>query len=173
MLKPVYMSDPKFDIIVNRIIESYPNACVLYIDEIVNPELQKAYESRKESIRASRGHVSEVSFFHGTHEKFISTISSNGFDPTLNKRAAFGYGVYFAKNAKYSSDYMLVNAPDNHAFMFVCDVLVGNTATGGRKDDPNIDNNVDNKRDPSIITTVYPDGAYPRYVVAFYKNARG
>ena len=169
---PVFMSDPRFDEIVGKITESYPKSCVLYIDEIVNPELEQEYQTRREIIRCNRGSVSEMRLFHGTSENNIEKIASGGFDPTLNKRAAFGYGVYFAKNASYSSAYMSSVRPENHTFMFMCDVLVGNQGTLGKKDDQMIDNNVDNFIDPKIITTVYKDGAYPRYIIAFYKDAK-
>ncbi len=168
---PVFMSDPRFDKISNRIIESYPNACILYIDEIINDELLSKYLARKEKIKETRGFVNEMQLFHGTHEKIVPVIASDGFDPSFNKRAAFGYGVYFAKHANYSSAYMTADNPQNHTFMFMCDVLVGVTKTGGQKDDTSFDNNID-KSDPTIVTTVYPDGAYPRFIIAFYKNAK-
>lgn len=169
---PVFMSDPRFDEIVNKITASYPNACILYIDEIINPELEQEYQTRKEIIRCNRGYVSEMKLFHGTSENNIELIASNGFDPTFNKRAAYGYGVYFAKNASYSSAYMTSVRPENHTFMFMCDVLVGKQGTLCKQGDLNIDNNVDKLSDPTIVTTVYKDGAYPRYIIAFYKNAQ-
>jgi hypothetical protein len=171
-MKPVFMDDARFDQIVSRVTDSYPNSCVLYIDEIQNPVLENRYQLRKAEIQRNRGSVKEMSLFHGTHEKFIDVIATNGFDPTLNTRAAFGYGVYFARDAKYSSAYMVTNKPENHAFMFMADVLVGQTGTLGLKGDARYDNNVDRHSDPSIVTTVYPDGAFPRYIIAFYKDAK-
>jgi hypothetical protein len=158
------MSDPRFDIILERIIKSYPNACVLYIDEIINPELKESYNNRKIQIKKERGFVEEKSLFHGTPKNNVDSIAFNGFDPTLNTRAAYGYGVYFAEDAGYSQDYM--NKDPDETYMFLCDVLVGKTGTGGKRGDPNIDNNTG----PKILTTVYPDGAYPRFIIAFYKN---
>lgn len=163
------MSDPRFDEIVNRVSESYPNSCVIYIEEVHNPVLEEAYQNRKSEIQRTRGYVNEMQLFHGTHENNVKTISESGFDPSLNRRAAFGYGVYFARDAKYSSDYMTTRHPENYSFMFLCDVLVGATGTGRRKGDTTVDNNI-NHANPTIITTVYPDGAYPRYIIAFYKN---
>ena len=171
-MQPVFMDDARFDKIVSRVTDSYPNACVLYIDEIINPMLENKYQLRKAEIQRNRGSVKEMSLFHGTHEKFIDVIATNGFDPTLNTRAAFGYGVYFARDAKYSSSYMVTNKPENHTFMFMADVLVGQTGHLGRKGDTRYDNNVDSHSDPSIVTTVYPDGAFPRYIIAFYKDAK-
>jgi hypothetical protein len=43
--------------------------------------------------------------------------------------------------------------------------------TGGAKG-TDCDNNADSLiGDPRIITTVYPDGAFPRYIIAFHKEA--
>ena len=168
-MAPVHLSDPRFDEIVNRISESYPNSCVIYIEEVQNPVLEYAYQLRKAEIKKNRGYVNEMQLFHGTHENNIKSICESGFDPTLNVRAAFGYGVYFARDAKYSSNYMATKSRENYCFMFLCDVLVGKTGSLHKKGDTSVDNNVDQAK-PTIITTVYPDGAYPRYIIAFYKS---
>lgn len=39
------------------ILQSYPNACVLYIKEVVNPKLLEAYTTRYEQIKAIRGNA--------------------------------------------------------------------------------------------------------------------
>ncbi len=162
--KPIYMDDPRFDIISNMIYKSYPNACILYIDEVVNPELQKKFEARRELMSGCK----IGRYFHGTREENINNIALNGFDPTLNTRAVYGYGVYFAENASYSKDYMFSSEPGKPTYMFLSDVLVGRKGTGGKRGDPGIDNNTG----PGIITTVYPDGAFPRFIIAFHKEAR-
>jgi hypothetical protein len=97
--KPVFTSDPLFNVIAVRVYESYSNACILYIDEVVNDDLQAKYERRRTIMANKRGVIVQQQLFHGTHEANIDTIATKGFDPTLNKRAVFGYGVYFAKNA--------------------------------------------------------------------------
>ena len=153
-LKAVSMSDPTYTWIENRVLESYPNACLLYIDEVINPVLYEKFLLRKQLINAT-----EVQMFHGTHENNIRPIVMNGFDPGLNKRKAFGPGVYFAKNAKYSSDYMMSSKPGEPTFMFLADVLEGKVG-------------VDNHIGPNILTTVYKDGSYPRYIIAFHKTAK-
>jgi hypothetical protein len=57
--------------------------------------------------------------------------------------------------------------------MFLADVLVGRLTTGKRRSETyNWDNNVDDITNPGIYTTPYPDGAYPRYIIAFHKNAK-
>jgi len=166
MFKSVSMSDKRYDQIYERIQESYPNACVLYIEEVINEPLIAAYNTRKEQLKAE-----EKQLFHGTSDNLINTIAEMGFDPTKNKTAVYGYGVYFAKNAKYSFDYM--RSANEVSYMFLADVLVGRLTTGKRRNEMyNWDNNVDNTTNPSIYTTPYPDGAYPRYIIAFHKNAK-
>jgi hypothetical protein len=97
--------------------------------------------------------------FHGTNEKNITPIITNGFDPKLNVRAVYGPGVYFAKNADYSRAYMFSEKKGEPTYMFLADVLIGTIG-------------VDNHQGPNMITTVYDDGAFPRYLVAFHKEAR-
>ena len=58
-------------------------------------------------------------------------------------------------------------------YMFLADVIVGRLAIGKQKSQMGTwDNNVDNLLKPTIYTTPYPDGAYPRYIIAFHKNAK-
>ena len=62
-------------------------------------------------------------------------------------------------------------------YMFLADVIVGRLTRGGQRIpgvNPvyNWDNNIDFDTNPKIYTTPYPDGAYPRYIIAFHKNAK-
>ncbi len=168
---PIFTDDPRFDRVARRIYESYKNACILYIDEIVNPELEAKFRARHREILNHRGDVTEKQYFHGTKEAFVDIISEKGFDPTKNKRSSYGYGVYFAKNASYSRDFMFASEPGKPTYMFLCDVFVGKVACGA-KQGSDCDNNADTLTgEPRIITTVYPDGAFPRYIIAFHKEA--
>jgi hypothetical protein len=148
------MSDPRYDQVEKRVLESYPNACILYIDEVINPILYEKYLKRKELINAT-----EVQMFHGTREENIPLIAKNGFDPKLSVRTAYGAGVYFADNAIYSKNYMTSKDPYEPTFMFLASVLVGKIG-------------IDNNKGPNMLTTLHPDGAYPRYIIAFHKNAK-
>jgi hypothetical protein len=170
MQVPLPMSDKRFDQIYEMIQKSYPNACILYIDEVFNSNLLSYYDDQRKNMNDFK---CEKQLFHGTSESAIQSIVDNGFDPTMNKSAAYGYGTYFAVNAKYSSNYMRSNNPVTH--MFLADVLIGKLVTGQRRTQDNIytwDNNVDNLSNPTIYTTPYHGGAYPRYIIAFHKNAR-
>jgi poly [ADP-ribose] polymerase 10/14/15 len=126
-----------------------------------------------ESIRSERTEVKEMQLFHGTNEHLINVIANEGFDPTKNTRAAYGYGTYFAKNASYSSNYMQTSTKNSGiTYMFLADVLVGKLDKYKLAYNTGYDNNVDNLTNPTIITTPYANGAYPRYIIAFHKNAK-
>ena len=153
--RPVWLSDPRYTELESRIHASYPKACILYIDEILNPELEKRYHERRLSIPGVR----EVQGFHGTKENSVRSIIARGFDPSLNVRAAYGPGVYFANKALYSSSYMYAARPGEPTYMFLADVLIGKEM-------------VDNYFGPDIFTTVHPDGSFPRYMIAFHKEAQ-
>jgi hypothetical protein len=173
--KPVMMSDKRFDEIYDKILISYPNSCVLYINEVINETLENSFMKRFGSISSITPNAKILQLFHGTKNNFIDVIAENGFDPTLNRNAAFGYGVYFAKEANYSKDYM--KSDEDITYMFLADVIVGRLTRGAQRitgENPvyNWDNNVDIHASPKIYTTPYPDGAYPRYIIAFHKNAK-
>jgi len=168
----ISMSNKISDHIYDLVYKSYPNACLLYIDEVINEPLLARYNDLKEALKLVT-EVEEKQLFHGTSDLLINTIAEEGFDPTKNKTSAYGYGTYFAVNAGYSFNYMRSDQGNELTFMFLADVLVGRKAVGkSKKQMGTWDNNVDNLTKPSIYTTPYPDGAYPRYVIAFHKNAK-
>jgi hypothetical protein len=167
------MENPMYDLITKKIRRSHPNSCILWIEEIVNPKLEEQYQERKENITTTRGFCEERLMFHGTKEDFIDVISIEGFDPTLNKTSAYGKGVYFAANASYSFNYMDIGRNDV-SYMFLCNVLIGNSCIGshGKHIDTKLyDSACNNLTKPTIIVTPYHNGSYPRYIIAFHKNA--
>lgn len=167
------MSEDIYNIISKRIRESYPESCICWIEENINDRLLTAYAERKCEI-AKRGAINEYNLFHGTSENAINSIVLNGFDPLYNKTSAYGKGTYFAKNASYSFSYMKPN-DSGISFMFYCHVLLGTSCHGSSNlqiDITKYDSAVDNITRPTIVVTPYPDGAYPRYIIAFHKNAK-
>lgn len=171
--KGVSLSDSIYEKITRDIRKSYPNSCILYIDEIINPELLEKFNQRKKTIEDMRGidNVSILSLFHGTKSHAINSISENGFLTHLNKTAAYGMGTYFSTLANYSKDYTDKDR-DQVSYIFVCDVIVGTCELGTNQKVIIGDNGVNNLKNPSIYVTPYDDGAYPRYLVAFHKNAK-
>jgi hypothetical protein len=58
------MSDKRFDEICNLVRESYKNSCILFIDEVENPDLYSRYLEYKSTVEANRGAVDEKLLFH-------------------------------------------------------------------------------------------------------------
>lgn len=171
-IRYVEMKEPIYNTISKRIRESFPNSCIVWIEENQNSTLLAAYENRKKEI-AKIASINELNWFHGTKEENVTKIAMEGFDPTFNKTSAYGKGTYFAKNASYSNSYMVPNS-QGISFMFLCDVLMGKPCLGrsGLEIETELYHSaVDNFNSPSILVTPFADAAYPRYIIAFHKNA--
>ena len=93
--------------------------------------------------------------------------------------SAYGRGVYFARDASYSSSARYA-APDanGHQHMYLARVLAGEYTTGQSSllvpppKDPNnpavlYDSVVDNMLTPSIFVIFYDPQAYPEYHIEF------
>lgn len=173
--KDVYMSDKRYDKIEAGIRASYPNSCLLWVEEIIHPSLEECFQVQKAEIEAKRGKpCSVLQLYHGTREECANSIIRGGFDPDVNKVSAYGRGTYFAVAAAYSRDYA-PPASDDVSFMLICDVLVGEAAVYGNSqpiDTNKHDNSVNSLKQPSIYVTPYAAGAIPRFIVAFHRNAR-
>jgi hypothetical protein len=149
------MDDKRYADISARVMESYPNACICFIDEVHNPSALAAYESCKQTCPDAK----EVQAFHGTHASLVDRIAKYGFDPSKNVVAAYGYGTYFAYNAQYSYFYMKSADKDGLSYMFLADVLVGVGAAN------TIAQN-------TIYVAPLSEQTYPRYIIGFHKSAK-
>jgi hypothetical protein len=183
---PISMSDTAFDSIYSKIEKSYPNACILFIDEIKNEELEEVYNKHKSTIIKEHSEKciknlivkpnevlktpTELQVFHGTHSENIDYIVNDGFDPSKNKVSAYGIGSYFATTARYSFNYM--KSADTHgiSYMFVVNIFIGKMKYNKSLDEG--DAYVDNINNPSIFCMPLKEQALPKYLVAFHKNAR-
>ena len=163
------MSDPKFDEIYKRIGSTYPNCCVLYIQEIQNDEILQRFHAKKLEMMNTNPNVKQVQLFHGTDDSSIVPICTEGFKREYNKCSAYGKGTYFAQNASYSFNYMKTRKPVSKkendraqiTYMFLADVLLG--TYGGI--------NFDYNGSDGIFVVSKDDMCYMRYLVAFHKNA--
>lgn len=169
------LGDKRYDAIEAGIRKSYPNSCVLWIEEVCNPDLEEAYTFKKQEIETLRGKpCGEAELYHGTRKGAVATILRDGFDPTVNKRSAYGKGSYFAAQASYSREYA-PPASDEISYMLICSVLIGSVGTYGDSkviDTTKHDLSVNNLKTPTIYAMPYKEGAVPRYVVAFHRNAK-
>lgn len=166
------LSDARFDKLSALVRVSYPNACILWIDQVENATLEGDFENRKKELDASGEKYTKMQLFHGTNSALIDTICYTGFDPSKNVRSAYGYGTYFAKHASYSRSYTNSDG-DAISYMFIADVLIGNMyheSVPSKTSGP-FRTRVDNVSNPSIFVVPYHDATYPRFVLAFHKNA--
>lgn len=169
----ISMSDKRYDEITELVTNSYKNACILFIDEVDNPTLQEQYDQYKRELAEKRkGNIREIQAFHGTHAKYITIISDEGFDPNKNVTSAYGKGTYFAKDANYSQQYMKSTDSKEISYMFLAKIALGKCVVGpGQYSSQDFDNYVDNQENPKIFVCPYKYAAYPQYVIGFYKNA--
>lgn len=172
--KYIEMSDKRYDEISVRVRQSYPNSCIVWIEENQNEDLLKLYTAHKQSLEASLGHPpKEQQLFHGTREENVNSILANGFDPSFNKTSAYGVGSYFARDARYSFGYMHPGK-EGVSYMFLADVITERLSHGfnNRTILSSYDCAVDTPNNPSIFVTPHHYGAYPRYIIAFHKSAQ-
>ena len=191
-------SDPIWDTVSKVLIADYPNMCICTIERVVNPAVRAAFEDRRRAMQEAqdaRHEVLEVAgtgasdgagqpdglhervLFHGTKEKHIRSIVREGFLVAENRVSAFGLGTYFATSAAMSAVYTDVARTNEMSYMFVCRVLVGRCATDhhvGALDTSRFDNSTNGGRGfpPTIFTAPTDDGAYPEYLVAFYRSTK-
>lgn len=166
----VQMQEPVYDEISNHIFATYRNACILWIEEIINPTLESCYQSYKASIETPN----EKRLFHGTLDKVAKTISVDGFDPTLNKTSAHGKGVYFSVRAEYSRQYCRRSQGNDLACLLICDVVTGRVCQGrANKPIPNEYNSATNSlKNPDMYIVNKREAAMPRYIVVFHPEAK-
>lgn len=172
MKSPIFISNPLYDEIANKIKESYPKSCILFIDEIINSELQTEYQAQKQAMEETGEQIREELLFHGTRADLIDIIAEEGFDPTKNIIGSYGIGTYFAKNANYSMNYMKSKDKHGISYMFLATVLFNKIEKGFRGKISNQSILVDDIKNPTIFVSQYRYGAYPKYVIAFHKEAR-
>jgi hypothetical protein len=147
----ISLSDKLYDKLVGELRQSFPNACVLYIKRIVNPELLTRYD---EFVKTND--VTEMRLFHGTKAANIDSICAQGYLQHLNRTSAYGKGTYFAEAGSMSQTYT-DSTMGGESYMFMNRVAV-TASTGG------------NKR-MGIYVLKHDDAAYPEYLISFHKDA--
>jgi len=135
--------------------------------------------------RADGKGANERLLFHGTDAPTTEAIDANGFNRSFSARAAFGNGVYFARDAIYSAN-KRYSPPDpaNGLLqnLYLARVLVGWSQRGvpGLLSpdcrEGNVrpyDSLVDRVDDPGVIVSCHNDNqAYPDYLLQIRSRAR-
>lgn len=163
------------------------------IRRIQNMQLWQSYSVKKQTLkirdqkhpehRVNNPDLESVErcwLFHGTNAKDVEKIEKQGFNRAFAGRNgdAYGRGVYFARDASYSS-HTKFSEPDRQGVqrMLLCRVAVGDWCKGTHGQlTPNpkphnnlelFDTTVDNERNPSVFVVYHDAQAYPDYVVSF------
>ena len=124
--------------------------------------------------------------FHGTSEDIAQQIVTHNFSRTFSTVAAYGRGVYFAQDARYSARPNYSKPNDNgEQFMILAKVLVGHTIRGqGNMQEPpprKLDDGTDgplydslSDQSGTIIVSCHRDyQAYAEYIICFVQHASG
>ena len=142
---------------------------------------QTVLQREKDSAAAksvSQSRFERVWLFHGTDQDTVPKIIEMGFNRIFcgKNATAFGKGVYFARDASYSSSttYSRPNA-NGVQHMFLCRVVVGEYCLGKRDAlTPDVrqghqlyDSTVNNMSDPGMYVTFHDSQAYPEYLIKF------
>merc|ERR1712022_11779 len=120
-----------------------PSVRVLEVQRVQNVSMWQSYAVKRSTVLAreqkgkqqshGQGRFERVWLFHGTDEETVPKIVQQGFNRSFCGKNAtmYGKGVYFARDASYSSNYTSPDAQGVH-FMFLCRVVVGEYCQGVR-----------------------------------------
>ena len=92
--------------------------------------MMEQMQARRSTDRSDPG-ANMKELFHGTEQPVVEQIVEHNFNRSFNRVGAYGTGVYFARDAKYSASprYARPNAAGQQ-FMILTKVLVGHSTTG-------------------------------------------
>ncbi len=179
-LRRVGLGEKIFDEIDEKIRQSYPNFCILYIDEIQNDSLVEKYEIRKAEMISLGIDLKEMEMFHGTKSKSIQPISKEGYKASYSKVCAYGRGTYFSPNASIALGYTDKETEDASflmgsevSYLFFNKVLVGRKKVGTNGeviDATKFDASVNSLKSPTIFSIQNDSAILPMYLIGFYKG---
>lgn len=162
---PLPLSDPQYDTLVKTVLANYPRACIVMIDKIQIPEVNIAYEQKRGEDPESE----ELSLWHGTREAFVEGICKNGFLPNHGRTMAYGDGIYFAKEFKYSWSYC---PPEGElSYIFLCKVQPGKTYSSGGHRGPPPEGYDSCSNGSTIYAISQATRMKPDYLIRFHKQS--
>jgi hypothetical protein len=185
-LIPISAESPEFLLVSQKFKATCKQEHIVSVERIQNFEQWCLYREKKRAMQEKNKAegVNEKILFHGTHPAAVSLIVKKSFNRSYCGRnaTAYGRGIYFARDASYSSS-NIYSPPDDQGikYMYLVNVLAGITTEGN--DDMveppplpdgrgNFDStcgllNMDTLSSPSI-TVVYHDAqVYAQYLVRF------
>jgi len=161
---------------------------VVDVQRVQSLSMWLSYQAKRQSILLREAHggstaaaesrYERVWLFHGTDEETVPKIMQQGFNRSFCGKNAtrFGKGVYFARNASYSSSTRFSQPnKDRIQHMFLCRVIIGEYCCGvadaivppPRDGLVLFDSTVDDVSAPDIFVTYHDSQAYPEYLVRF------
>ena len=174
---------------------AHPAIKVVDVERVQNLSMWQSYAVKRTSIlsreiddtqtniksvtdSAAVARLEKKWLFHGTDEATVPKIMQQGFNRSYAGRnmCRFGKGVYFARDASYSSSptYSKPNS-SKVQHMFACRVVVGEYCLGkndalapdARKGHQLYDSTVNDVASPGIYVTYHDAQAYPEYLIKF------
>ncbi|KAM4565127.1 protein mono-ADP-ribosyltransferase PARP14-like [Fundulus diaphanus] len=151
------------------------------IERVQNMYLWNAFSLCRQRILAKNGpaDLGEKFLYHGTSVESCDCIERDRFDRSYagTHAGAFGEGVYYAVNAKYSADRYSPADPSGMKRLYVARVLTGRYTVGdssmkapppqGSDHTDCFDSLVNNQQQPTIFVIFHDDQAYPEYLITF------
>lgn len=150
--QPIFMNDKIYDELVNILRQSYKDACVLYIDRVVNPFLLDRFIKYRDSLEKPNEHR----LYHGTSLEAVKSICESGYKEIYSKVKAYGHGTYFSSAGSYSKNYAKETGK-GESFMIVNRVSLGPDSGGDGH---------------TIFVCPKDEAAFPEYVICFHKSAK-
>jgi hypothetical protein len=146
------------------------NVCVSVVYKIKNPELNAAFEARRNAIAELRKKQPKiVDVFHGTTLVAAANIVNTGFDPAYSRSAVYGKGTYASPSVKTAIGYCKdVRQDTDFSMIFLCRFLKGTHGTAGNGNIINT-SKADYCGSGDILVTPYADGIIPDYLLCYYK----
>lgn len=173
----VDLGSKEFDEISKHITNSWPRACIMFIQRIPDPPMKEGYDVLKRKMIERGIEPSEQILLHGTNEDSAYIIAMDGYNPRMNKTSAYGLGTYFSPLASVSWSYMPVKKHVSGfelAYMLVNKVLVGRKVLGGHNkpiDLSKADTQVNTLEKTTIYSVPRAEQSIPIYIIGFHKNA--
>ena len=166
---------------------NHTNVRIVSIERIQNVSMWQSYAVKRQTVLSreqkqdntkTQSRFERAWLFHGCHPDVVPNIMQQGFNRSFCGRnaTAYGKGVYFARDASYSSGTQYAT-PDSSGcqYIFACRVVVGEYCFGKRDAlTPDVrsghtlyDSTVNNTSNPSIFVTYHDAQAYPEFLIKF------
>lgn len=174
ILEYISCTSKEYDEVANLIRKSCPDECIVSIDKVKNPGLEAEFQKIKAEIQKKRGECSEKIVFHGTSERGMWSIVSEGFNINYNINSAYGIGTYCSESAAVARTYAQKTQMNDNV-MLVCKMVWGTPIVGRANMAINTtiaDVGVNRLDNPTILVVPYTYAIIPLYVVQFYAEAK-